>query len=65
MYHRKMRQIRQNDRNFCRNCASPVCGRGPAYLGHLGVPDGDELLGDDRQHLDVNAVELIKAAPGP
>lgn len=35
------------------------------YLGSLSVADGDELLGDDRQHLDVDAVELVKAAPRP
>lgn len=37
-----------------------VCG----YLGRLGVSDGDELLSDDGQHLDVDAIELIEAAPG-
>jgi hypothetical protein len=33
------------------------------YLGCHGVYDGDELLCDDRQHLDVDSVELVKAAP--
>ena len=27
--------------------------------------DGGDLLGHHRQHLNVNAVELIKAGPGP
>lgn len=34
------------------------------YLGGLGVSYGDELLSDHRQHLDVDAVELVKTAPG-
>lgn len=34
------------------------------HLGGLSVPYGDELLGDHRQHLDVDTVELVKAAPG-
>lgn len=34
------------------------------YLGGLGVTYGDKLLSDDRQHLDVDAVELVEAAPG-
>jgi len=29
----------------------------------LGVANGYELLRNDRQHLNVNAVELVKAAP--
>ena len=33
-------------------------------LGSLGVANGDELLSDDGQHLDVDAVEFIEAAPG-
>jgi len=33
-------------------------------LSGLGVADGDKLLCYDRQHLDVNTVELIEAAPG-
>lgn len=43
----------------CEKCTR-VCG----YLGRLGVSDGDELLSDDGQHLDVDAIELIEAAPG-
>ena len=43
--------------------------RSISYLESLevvdeGVPDGLDLGGDDRQHWDVDAVELIKAAPG-
>ena len=34
------------------------------YLGRLGVPDGYELLSNHRQHLNTDAVELIKTAPG-
>lgn len=25
--------------------------------------DGEDLLGDDRQHLEINAVELVEAGP--
>ena len=43
--------------------------RSISYLESLevvdeGVPDGLDLGGDDGQHWDVDAVELIKAAPG-
>ena len=31
---------------------------------HEGVPDGIELRGDDRQHGDIDTVELIEASPG-
>ena len=34
-------------------------------LGLLGLHDGQQLLGNDRQHLDVDTVELIEAAPRP
>lgn len=34
------------------------------YPGCLGVSDSNELLSDDWQHLDVDAIELVKAAPG-
>lgn len=32
-------------------------------LGLFGLHDGEELLCNDRQHLNVDAIELIKAAP--
>ena len=34
------------------------------YLAGLGVTDGDELLRNNRQYLDVNAIKLIETAPG-
>lgn len=34
------------------------------YLSGLCITYGDELLSDHRQHLNVDAVELVKAAPG-
>ena len=33
-------------------------------LGLFGLHDGEKLLCNDRQHLNVNPIELIKAAPG-
>ena len=36
----------------------------PLSADDLGPSDGDELLGDHGQHLDVDPVELIKTAPG-
>lgn len=33
-------------------------------LGSFSIPDSDKLLSNDRQHLDVDSVELVKAAPG-
>jgi hypothetical protein len=29
----------------------------------LRIPDGDELLGNHRQHLNVDSVELVEATP--
>lgn len=34
-------------------------------VGGQGGQDGQDLLGHHRQHLDVDAVKLVKAAPGP
>ncbi len=34
-------------------------------LGLYGQLDGEDLLGHHRQHLQVNAVELIEAGPRP
>ena len=39
-------------------------GRQAAYSGDLGVPDREQLLSDDRQHFNVDPVELVEAAPG-
>eukprot|EP00960_Hanusia_phi_P026267 746159-Hanusia_phi.AAC.1 len=36
----------------------------PLELVHDGLVDGEQLLGDDREHFDVDAVELIEASPG-
>lgn len=36
-----------------------------SHLCGFGVPNGDELLGNDGQDLNVNSIELVKAAPGP
>lgn len=36
-----------------------------SHLGGFGIPNGDELLGNDRQDFYVNPVEFVKAAPGP
>ena len=33
-------------------------------LGLFGLHDSEQLLGNDRQHLNVDSVELIEAAPG-
>jgi len=30
----------------------------------LGVREGDDELGDDREHVDLESVELIEADPG-
>lgn len=38
-------------------CLPCLCG--------FGVPNGNELLRDDRQNLDVDSIKLIEAAPGP
>lgn len=37
----------------------------PAESGDLSVSDRDELLRDDRQHFDVDTVELVEATPSP
>ena len=34
------------------------------YLLRLSVSDGEQLLSNDRQHLNVDTIELIKATPG-
>ena len=34
-------------------------------LGLLGLHDGQQLLSDDGEHLNIDTVELIKAAPRP
>lgn len=34
------------------------------YPGCLGISDSNELLSDDWQHFYVDAIELVKAAPG-
>ena len=34
-------------------------------LGLLGLHDGQQLLSDDREHFNIDAVELIEAAPRP
>ena len=33
------------------------------HLLRLGITDGDELLGDDGENFNVDAVELVKTAP--
>ena len=33
-------------------------------LGLYSANDAQDLLGDDRQHLQLNSVELVKARPG-
>ena len=35
----------------------------PCLLGGFRVADGDNLLSDDRQHFDVDSIELVEAAP--
>ena len=42
----------------------PLLCPGLTNLGLFGLHDGEQLLGYDREHLDVDAVELIEAAPG-
>ena len=34
-------------------------------LGLLGLHDGEQLLCDDREHFNVDAVKLVEAAPRP
>lgn len=35
------------------------------YLCSFGIPNGNELLCDDRQNFYVDSIKFIKAAPGP
>ncbi len=37
----------------------------PTYPGYFGIPDGKQLLSDDRQHFNIDSVEFIEATPCP
>ena len=34
-----------------------------SYFVNFSVPNGEQLLSDDRQHLDVDTIKLIEATP--
>ena len=44
--------------NTCKHCLTST------YPGKFRVSDGQQLLSNDRENLDVNTIELVKTAPG-